>query len=118
MRMWGVPVEVLCNKHLCGEHHEMHMFAGSLRIGTRLDGFIRNNCLSLRHIKSRHDLLAAEMLERGLTHNSPLKEIEESLYKNILPHLRDRILDEDESRELLLSRCEECAERYKHLCEP
>ena len=34
MRMWNVDVTKMCNKHLLGEHVEMHMFVGIIIKGT------------------------------------------------------------------------------------
>ena len=33
MRMWNVDPKLMCNKHLLGEHVEMHMFFGTIQKG-------------------------------------------------------------------------------------
>lgn len=38
MRMWMLPPETMCRKHLLGEHVELHMLLGSLRRGKTLTG--------------------------------------------------------------------------------
>lgn len=68
MRMWNVPPELMCDKHLIAEHVEMHMFEGSFRAGKKVAGYIRLGLLDCGYIKSRHDLLAEEMLRRGKKH--------------------------------------------------
>ena len=40
MRMWMLPPETMCRKHLLGEHVELHMLLGSLRRGKNIDGFL------------------------------------------------------------------------------
>jgi hypothetical protein len=74
MRMWRVDPKVLCNKHLVGEHYEMHMFAGSIRLGRSMAGYINRGLLIPEDIKRRHDLLASEMIVRGFIHESPLDQ--------------------------------------------
>lgn len=75
MRMWNVNVEKMCDKHLLGEHVEMHMFVGTIRKGNSIKGFIDGGLVEVDNIKKRHDELTAEMLKRGMRHNSPLNEI-------------------------------------------
>ena len=72
MRMWNAPPEVLCRKHLLGEHVEMHMFDGTLRAGNSIDGYVSKGLVEVDNIRVRHDQLAAEMLRRGYRHKSPL----------------------------------------------
>jgi hypothetical protein len=76
MRMWNVPTEMLCNQHLLGEHVEMHMFAGSIRLGKSIVGFIAKGFVETDKIKSRHDALAVELLKRGFRHNSPMDDFD------------------------------------------
>ena len=45
MRMWMVDPRGMCNKHLVGEHLELHMFVESLRKKMNLGGYFRSNCL-------------------------------------------------------------------------
>ena len=75
MRMWNVDPKLLCNKHLRGEHVEMHMFVGSLRKGRSIQGHIDKGQVEPRYIFSRHLLLAKEMVERGMNHKSELPQI-------------------------------------------
>ena len=69
MRMWGVNPKMLCRQHLLGEHVEMHMFAGTIRKGRSIDGYI----VDPSRIKIRHDELVIEMVSRGMKHKSPLE---------------------------------------------
>lgn len=73
MRLWPVPPQTMCRRHLLGEHVETHMMVGSIARGKRMDGFY-DGLIDTRLIRPRHDALVAEMLTRGYRHNSPLPE--------------------------------------------
>ena len=106
MRMWMVPPEVMCRKHLLGEHVEIHMMVGSLRRGRSIAGHLERGQLEPRVAQVRHRALAAEMRSRGYHHASPL-----------LGHGRlttkQQIAKVDAAWSLveLRRRCAECAER-------
>jgi hypothetical protein len=70
--MWKVDPAYLCNRHLLGEHVEMHMFAGTLRVGKSVQGYLDNGLVDLDCIKLRHDQLAEAMVLRGMKHRSPM----------------------------------------------
>jgi hypothetical protein len=70
--MWGVSPELLCDRHLLGEHVEMHMFVGSLRKGISVAGYVRDRLVDPGRIRARHRELAREMRRRGMRHRSPL----------------------------------------------
>jgi len=72
MRMWGIDPTLLCDRHLLGEHVEMHMFIGTIKKGISISGYIKKGLVNPNQIKQRHDLLAKEMISRGMTHKSPL----------------------------------------------
>ena len=104
MRMWKVHPSLLCNKHLLGEHVEMHMFAGSIRCGKSVKGYIENDLLEPQNIKKRHDMLAQEMINRGMHHGTPL----------FITHAGgwpDHHMDEENSVQELRYRCTDCKER-------
>lgn len=75
MRMWNVPPSLLCQKHLLGEHVEMHTFVGSILKGVSLTGYINGGLVETQNITKRHAALAKEMLRRGLNHKSALPEV-------------------------------------------
>src|SRR5262245_23421826 len=68
MRMWMVDPRKLCDKHLLGEHVELHMLVGSLRKKKTLTGFLEGGLVELHSIRSRHQELIAEMTRRGFRH--------------------------------------------------
>lgn len=82
MRMWGVDPKFLCRNHLLGEHVEMHMFAGTIRKGISIQGYIDKKLVNPRLIKVRHDILVEEMKSRGYNHNSDLNldDIDDQLF--------------------------------------
>ena len=108
MRMWMVPVEGMCNKHLLGEHVEHHMFVGSLNKELSMDGYVRNNLMEPTALLDRHDELAREMGRRGMNHKSPLPP-----YR--LGYLTDyqitASVDVEDSLKDLITRCPDCHRR-------
>ena len=112
MRMWMVDPEIMCQKHLCGEHVELHMFLSHLKLRRKIQGYIKNNCLEPASIWKRHSAIATEMLRRDYKHKSPML-IGECLCVIDLPN--DQYLftiDKKASLEELLKRCPKCRERY------
>jgi len=75
MRLWNVDPRLMCDRHLLGEHVEMHMTAGCVKRGKRLDGFLKGGLLDLSLVEVRHLRLAAEMAGRGFKHKSPLGSV-------------------------------------------
>lgn len=72
MRMWMVDPEIMCQKHLLGEHVELHMLVGSINLGIDLSGYKNNGLMEATAIQSRHDELVIEMIHRGMNHKSPM----------------------------------------------
>lgn len=105
MRMWGVDPRVLCQKHLLGEHVELHMFVGTIRKGVSLGGYLTKGLLEPHLLEARHRELVAEMESRGIAHRSPLQT-----YPAQAPAGKvDRIANLDE----LQARCPECRKRIQ-----
>jgi len=103
MRMWNVRPELMCRKHLLGEHAEMHMFFVALSLGKMHDGYICKGLVEVHNIKRRHDELAREMVRRGYRHNSPMSDS---------PLLATAgFVDIERSYEELQLRCAECRRR-------
>ena len=72
MRMWMLPPEGMCRKHLLGEHVELHMLLGSMRRGKNMDGFLSGGLVDPQLVFARHEELVAEMARRGFKHSSPI----------------------------------------------
>jgi hypothetical protein len=73
--MWMVEPEFMCDRHLLGEHAEIHMLAGSIRCNKAIDGFL-HGLVNPKLMEARHDRLADEMTRRGMQHKSPLAAID------------------------------------------
>jgi len=104
--MWMIDPLILCDKHLLGEHGELHKHRPS---------FVKRHSIAGRYgqieplaMRSRHDALVREMLRRGMSHASPYEQPDLSY----LPE-RDRTgtVDHGESLALLVERCDVCRER-------
>ncbi len=76
MRMWMLPPEGMCRKHLLGEHVELHMLLGSMRRGKSIEGFLSGGLVDPQLVFARHEELVAEMLRRGFKHASPIEASE------------------------------------------
>lgn len=103
MRMWGVPPEEMCNKHLLGEHVEMHMFVGTILKGISIKGYTDKGLVNPHNIYKRHEELAKEMIKRRMNHKSPIK-----LISAPLPIVSIAV---ERNRRELKKRCPRCNER-------
>jgi putative hemolysin len=77
MRIWDIEPEQLCDRHLLGEHRELHAIWTVLTTGKR--GYARHPETlrwrgRLAALYARHDAEVAEMQRRGFRHASPLDE--------------------------------------------
>ncbi|QJI53333.1 pyrimidine dimer DNA glycosylase [Alteromonas phage vB_AcoS-R7M] len=120
MRTWMVPVEIMCRKHLQGEHVECHMFASSLHNNKSVKGFIEDGLFDPKGFEQRHEDLANEMVRRGGKHESPLNL--QGMAKINLKHMPEGCVDVNANIKELARRCTQCYERieasqYKHLLE-
>ena len=99
----------MCNKHLLGEHGELHKFLHNWVKQHRVDGRLYGNAMEPLSYKSRHDALAAEMLHRGMNHQSPLEQPDFSY----LPATQQAFKVDIRANEWLLTqRCEACAKLW------
>jgi hypothetical protein len=116
--MWMLPVELLCDAHLGGEHYEIHKLIGALRNRHVLDGYFEKGpFFELRVLKQRHDELAAELGRRknDLRHASPVSRGQCRRVIRYLPKkYREAVVDQNRSRRDLIERCYECRRRLTH----
>lgn len=109
MRMWMIDPKLLCNKHLLGEHGEIHKhrhnFVKQHSIAKRISPVVQ---IEPNAMETRHNILADEMLCRGMNHQSPFEQPDLSYLKN-----EERYAKADLSISIsdLKSRCPECANR-------
>ena len=106
MRMWNVNPKLMCRQHLLGEHLEMHMFAGTIKKGIKIDGYIKNGLVQIGDIKNRHDILALEMFMRGYKHKSLMLPFNEGHKTYPKINIKANIIE-------LKRRCNECKERLQ-----
>ena len=100
--MWRVTPTKMCDRHLLGEHAEMHMFIGTINRGKSIKGFLEKKLVEVHHIRERHDRLVREMEKRGMNHKSLLPQ-----YKEVNLGRVDIRKNEKE----LKKRCRECRKR-------
>lgn len=113
MRMWMVDPKIMCQQHLCGEHVELHMFIGHLRLKRRVDGYLENNCLEPRMIFERHNAIKNEMLKRGYNHKTPINEIDCECILYLPPEKQYWEINKQKSLSDLLERCSRCKGQYE-----
>jgi len=103
MRMWMLTPDILCRQHLLGEHNELHMLAGCIRLNKSLKGYIEKGHIAVHLARIRHEQLVQEFERRGYNHKSPFPDIE--LWEEGEIDFERNIRD-------LCDRCPECAARY------
>lgn len=115
MRMWMVDPRIMCQKHLCGEHVELHMFLSHLKLKRKIDGYLKNNCLQPRMLFQRHKDISEEMFSRGYNHKSPLEEKECACVSDLPMFQQYWEVDSEQSLKDLLERCPECRKRHRRV---
>ncbi len=100
MRMWMVNPELMCSKHLLGEHVELHMLAGCLQRGKNIDGFLKGGLVDPSLLHVRHEALVREMEKRGYQHRSPIENCDYPLIKGDVD-VQANVVE-------LSSKCEDC----------
>ena len=107
--MWMINPKLLCNKHLLGEHGEIHKhrhnFVKQHKITKRISPVVQ---IEPENMETRHNALAEEMIARGFNHNSPFVQPDISYLKP-----DERFAKADLSINIidLKNRCPECANR-------
>ncbi|KAF5079467.1 hypothetical protein DSECCO2_129620 [anaerobic digester metagenome] len=107
MRMWMLPPEGMCRKHLLGEHVELHMLLGSMRRGKNIDGFLSGGLVDPQLVFARHEELVTEMARRGFKHSSPIDASECAFLS--ARYTGSRSLDIVANAAELQRRCPDCA---------
>lgn len=106
MRMWMIDAKLLCNKHLIGEHGEIHKHKHNFEKGHSIHGrifpIVQIEPLSM---KTRHDELSQEMINRKMNHKSPYIMPDLSKYSD---EYRNAKVNIKNSKVDLSNRCEVC----------
>ena len=109
MRMWMVAPNLLCRKHLIGEHGEIHKHKHNFEKHHSITGRIYPIVLiEPDNMQNRHDELAQEMIARGYNHQSPYAQPDLSHLSN---SERFAKVDMEYNLKDLYSRCPECRAR-------
>ena len=112
MRMWMLPPEYLCRKHLLGESNEIHKHKHNFEKHHSIKGRIFPIVLiEPENMKSRHDELAQEMIRRGYNHNSPYEQPDLSYLPDDQRYAK---VDLEYNLNDLCERCPECRERIEN----
>ncbi|MCC6502584.1 MAG: pyrimidine dimer DNA glycosylase [Deltaproteobacteria bacterium] len=112
MRVWDIDQRLLCDRHLLGEHNEIHTIWSV--ITNNLKGYSNHPETkrwrgSLKALYLRHEATAKEMERRGFNHKSPLDK-----RRAIGKAIQDELIDPIEVQKMLLSeKDKECAERIR-----
>jgi hypothetical protein len=102
--------QIMCRKHLLGEHVELHMAAAWILQWKCIDGWVDGNCLEPGSIGKRHKQLAAEMKRRKYEHQSPLRQPLVRSWQR--PSAK---VDRAAALRELLRRCTDCRDRIPEL---
>jgi hypothetical protein len=109
--MWMVDPKLMCNRHLLGEHGELHKFIPSFNKKYKIAGRIYPKVqVQLSSYFERHEELAQEMLLRGMNHNSPIS-VPDFSYLPAEHYLAK--VDVQISIQDLVGRCSECRKRLE-----
>jgi len=104
-----IEPELLCNKHLIGEHGEIHKHKHNFVKKHNISGRIRPVVqIEPSSMKTRHDEIAIEMLKRGMNHKSDYDQPDISYLSK---DLRFAKVDIEVSKKDLIERCQDCKNR-------
>ena len=100
MRIWDIPLESLCRRHLLGEHRELHAIWSIITNNKK--GYSKHPETirwkgKLKALYLRHGTQVLEMKKRGYNHNSPLDK-RLATGKSI----QDELIDSIEKQKVLL----------------
>jgi len=105
-----IDPKLLCNKHLIGEHGEIHkhkhIFEKKYSINGRIHPVVQ---IEPNSMKRRHDELVEEMTKRGMKHKSDYEQPDLSYLKDI-----DIKVNIEKSLSDLIERCSECKKRIEN----
>lgn len=110
MRMWMIDPKLMCQKHILGEHGELHKHRHVFEKGWSIEGRVSGEYpqIEVVSMKLRHDELVVEMLRRKMNHQSPYKQPTGLLAKYGVMAYFARV-DKDHSMKDLCKRCSDCA---------
>jgi len=112
MRMWMIPPQWMCIRHLLGEHGEIHKNRHNFEKQHSITGRVKPEVqIEPMAMQSRHDQLEGEIRRRNpsSTCNSPYTMPDLSYLPD---HERNAQVDTSHSLCTLMNRCEDCNATY------
>jgi hypothetical protein len=76
IRMWMVDPRIMCTRHLCQEHCEIHRLVANLRKGRNVRKYLLQQVIDISSIYARHEEIEDEIIARGGKLDSPLSAVE------------------------------------------
>jgi len=76
IRMWMVDPRIMCTRHLCREHCEIHRLVSNLRKGRNVRKYLLQQVIDISSIYARHKEIEEEIMARGGKLDSPLSVAE------------------------------------------
>lgn len=111
MRMWMITPSLLCNKHLLGEHGEIHkhrhVFEKQYSISGRVKPVVQ---IQPKDMEKRHNELAKEMVSRGMNHKSPYTQPDISYLSEREQNAK---VNSNQSKKDLIQRCFKCKQKIQ-----
>lgn len=111
MRMWMIDPEKMCNKHLIGEHGEIHKHRHNFEKKHSIKKRIELKQIEPLNMGTRHDELAKEMSRRGMNHKSPYTMPD---IFHLTPEEKNCKVDVENNFLDLANRCENCKKLIKN----
>ena len=113
MRIWDIPTRELCNKHLLGEHRELHAIWNIITENKK--GYSNHPETKrwkgkLKALYKRHEEQIKEIKKRGFKHKSPL-DIKKALGKEKQDYYLDSI---DKQKQILKKKKCNCKLQQKY----
>jgi DNA-binding winged helix-turn-helix (wHTH) protein len=100
MRIWDLPPEKLCKKHLLGEHSELHAIWSiitNVKKGYSFHPEVTRWKGKLKALYIKHEEIVNEMKKRGYKHNSPL-----NILLAIGKDKQDKLIDSISKQKMIL----------------
>lgn len=111
--MWMCNPTLMCDRHLNGEHNEIHKYRHNFVKGHSIKKRIELDQIEPHSMKTRHDELAKEINRRAEIkgtggHKSPYELPDLSNYPN-------HIINRENAKKELIRRCENCRKAIKEV---
>ena len=122
MRMWMIDPKLLCMRHLCGEHGELHKHIHNLVKGHSIAGRLSPVVqIEPKSILARHDELEKELARRRKESGRPYRDPSLLCTQNQLDMMLGQYPDDQVNAKVdtktsirdLTERCEDCRKRIE-----